>query len=331
MIISKTPLRMSFVGGGSDLPAFYREEVGAVLSTSIDQYMYLCVNRKFDRKVRLSYSRTEEVDAAVDLEHPLAREALALVGIEGGIEIASMSDIPSRGSGLGSSSTYTVGLLNALYAYRERHRSKADLAREACEIEIDRCGEPIGKQDQYAASFGGLNLIRFHPDESVSVDPVVCSTRTAAALEQRTLVFFTGRTRSASLVLAEQSLAISQGDRRLLMRRMVELAFELKRALEVANIAAVGPLLDENWSLKKQMSGAITDMQIDNWYATAMANGAEGGKLLGAGNGGFLMLHAPVERHDGIAAALPGLERVRFGFDRVGTQILYYQPSPSTP
>jgi len=174
VIVSKTPLRMSFVGGGSDLPAFYREEMGAVLSTSIDKYMYICVNKKFDGRIRISYTRTEEVERREEVEHPLVREALDLVGIDGGIEIASMADIPSKGSGLGSSSTYTVGLLNALYAYRNQFASKEKLASQACEIEIDRCGEPIGKQDQYAAAYGGLNLIRFHPDDSVSVDPVIC-------------------------------------------------------------------------------------------------------------------------------------------------------------
>lgn len=330
MIISKTPLRMSFVGGGSDLPAFYREEPGAVLSTSIDKYMYICVNRKFDGRIRLSYSRTEEVDSASQLEHPLVREALTMTGLEGGIEIASMADIPSKGSGLGSSSSYTVGLLNALYAYRNEYRSKEDLARQACHVEIDRCGEPIGKQDQYAASFGGLNLIRFHPDESVSVDPVICRPEVISSFEASTLVFFTGRTRSASAVLAAQSAALQTAGRRLLMRRMVELAFEFKRELESGHLDAIGTLLDENWSLKAQMSSGISDDQIDAWYATATAHGALGGKLLGAGNGGFLMFFAPPERHETIAKALPTLRRTTFKFERNGTQIVFFQPADRT-
>jgi D-glycero-alpha-D-manno-heptose-7-phosphate kinase len=333
MIVSKTPLRMSFVGGGSDLPAFYREEVGAVLSTSIDKYMYLCVNRKFDGRIRVNYSRTEEVDLPSQLEHPLVREALDIVGIQGGIEIASTADIPSKGSGLGSSSTYTVGLLNALYAYRNRYVSKETLAHLACDIEINRCGEPIGKQDQYAAAYGGLNLIRFHPDDSVSVDPVICRPDLLAEMEASTLVFFTGRTRSASAVLAHQSAGLhSSGglpavERRQLMRRMVQLAFELKQELESGTLENFGDLLDENWRLKSQMASGISDPQIDHWYTTGLAHGAKGGKLLGAGNGGFIMFFAPPERHEAIIQALGELQPVRFRFDRNGAQIVFYQPS----
>ena len=291
MIVSKTPLRMSFVGGGSDLPAFYREEVGAVLSTSIDKYMYVCVNKKFDGRIRISYTRTEDVEHRKQVEHPLVREALDLVGIDGGIEIASMADIPSKGSGLGSSSTFTVGLLNALYAYRNQFVSKENLARQSCEIEIDRCGEPIGKQDQYAAAYGGLNLIRFHPDDSVSVDPVICKPSLLHNMEDSTLVFFTGRTRSASAVLANQSAAMQTTDRRALMRRMVQLAFEMKEQLESGTLDHFGDLLDENWRLKAQLTAGISDPQIDAWYTKGMANGALGGKLLGAGNGGFIILN----------------------------------------
>jgi D-glycero-alpha-D-manno-heptose-7-phosphate kinase len=326
MIISRTPLRMSFVGGGSDLPAYYREEEGAVLSTSIDKYMYLCVNRKFDGRIRLSYSRTEEVDTASQIEHPLVREALAMVGIDGGVEIASMADIPSKGSGLGSSSSYTVGLLHALHAYRNQYRSKDDLARDACHVEIDRCGEPIGKQDQYAAAHGGLNLIRFLPDESVIVDPVICAPELTRRFEESTLVLFTRRTRSASAVLAGQSAAMQDAQRRALMRRMVQIAFEFKRELETGSLDAVGSLLDENWRLKAQLSKGISDPEIDGWYAAALKHGASGGKLLGAGNGGFLMLYAPPERHASIAAALPDLVPTRFRFERNGTQIVYFQP-----
>lgn len=327
MIVSKTPLRMSFVGGGSDLPAYYREEIGAVLSTSIDKYMYICVNRKFDGRIRLSYTRTEDVQSRHEIEHPLVREALTLVDIDGGIEIASMADIPSKGSGLGSSSTYTVGLLNALYAYRNQFASKEKLARQACEIEIDRCGEPIGKQDQYAAAYGGLNLIRFHPDDSVSVDPVICKPLLLREMQDSTLVFFTGRTRSASAVLANQSAAMKTSDRRALIRRMVELAFEMKEQLESGTLDHLGDLLDENWRLKSQLTAGISDPQIDAWYATGMAKGALGGKLLGAGNGGFMMFYAPPERHADITAALADLHPVKFRFDSTGAQIVFYQPT----
>ena len=326
MIVSKTPLRMSFVGGGSDLPTFYREEMGAVLSTSIDKYMYICVNKKFDGRIRISYTRTEEVERREEVEHPLVREALDLVGIEGGIEIASMADIPSKGSGLGSSSTYTVGLLNALHAYRNQFASKEKLASQACEIEIDRCGEPIGKQDQYAAAYGGLNLIRFHPDDSVSVDPVICKPSLLQEMEESTLVFFTGRTRSASAVLSSQSAAMSSPDCRMLIRRMVQLAFEMKEQLETGTLEYFGNLLDENWRLKSQLTSGITDPQIDAWYAAGMAHGALGGKLLGAGNGGFMMFYALKERHAQITAALSDLEPVKFRFERTGAQIVFYQP-----
>jgi D-glycero-alpha-D-manno-heptose-7-phosphate kinase len=327
MIVSKTPLRMSFVGGGSDLPAFYKEEVGAVLSTSINKYMYIAVNRKFDGKIRLSYTKTEEVDSPSAVEHPLVREALLLTGIEGGIEIASMADIPSRGSGLGSSSSYTVGLLNALFAYKNEFASKEALARLACEIEIERCKEPIGKQDQFAAAYGGLNLIRFQPDESVSVDPVICRPELFAALQASMLVFFTGRTRSASAVLAEQSKAMQGQGRRLLVRRMVQLAFDLKTELESGSLQAFGTILDENWRLKSQLTAGITDPQIDAWYSTGMSHGALGGKLLGAGNGGFLLFFAPPQCHSAISSALAGLQVVPFSFDRSGAQIVFYQPS----
>ncbi len=327
MIVSKTPMRMSYVGGGSDLLAFYREELGAVLSTSIDKYMYLSVNRKFDGRIRVSYSRTEDVDLPHQVEHPLVREALTVVGIEGGIEISSMADIPSKGAGLGSSSAYTVGLLNALYAYKNQYVSKETLARQACDIEINRCGEPIGKQDQYAAAYGGFNLIRFYPDETVSVDPVICKPTLLRTLEDSTLVFFTGRTRSASAVLAEQSKALLLTDRKVLMRRMVQLAFELKTELEAGALDNFGAILDENWRLKSQLAKGITDPQIDAWYVTGMAHGAKGGKILGAGNGGFMMFFAPPHLHQAITMALSDLEPVKFRFDQNGARIVFYQPT----
>lgn len=300
--------------------------MGAVISTSIDKFMYICINKKFDGRIRLSYTKTEDVERREEIKHPLVREALKIVGIDGGIEIASMADIPSKGSGLGSSSSYTVGLLNALYAYLNHFASREKLASQACEIEIDRCGEPIGKQDQYAAAYGGLNLIRFHPDDSVSVDPVICKPALLQEMEDSTLVFFTGRTRSASEVLANQSAAMGSGDRRMLMRRMVQLAFEMKEQLESASLEHIGSLLNENWRLKAQLTSGITDPQIDEWYACGLAHGALGGKLLGAGNGGFIMFYAPKERHSEIISALSGLESVKFRFDRTGAQIVFYQP-----
>ncbi len=327
MIISKTPFRMSFVGGGSDLPAFYREELGAVLSSSIDKYMYICVNRKFEKRIRISYHKTEEVDCREQIQHPLVKNAMEIVGVENQIEIASLADIPSKGSGLGSSSSYTVGLLNALYAYRNQFVSKDYLARQACEIEINRCGEPIGKQDQYAAAYGGLNLIRFNPDDSVSVDPVICKPEVLLDFERSIIIFFTGRTRSASAILARQSTDTHRKINRQLLRRMVQLAFEMKVELELGRLEHIGEMLNENWRLKAQLSPGISDPQIDEWYNTALVNGASGGKLLGAGNGGFLMFYANHDRHQQIADSLSSLERVDFRFDRNGTQVVFYQPA----
>jgi D-glycero-alpha-D-manno-heptose-7-phosphate kinase len=320
-------MRMSFVGGGSDLPAFFTEETGAVLSTTINQYMYIAVNRKFDGRIRISYSKTEDVECVSQIVHPLVREALEVVGINGGIEIASMADIPSHGSGLGSSSTYTVGVLHALYAYKNQFVSKSKLAEEACEIEINRCQEPIGKQDQYAAAFGGLNLIRFHPDHSVSVDPVICSPATLRSFEESIIVFFTGRTRSASELLKRQSEVTHLPERKVLLRRMVELAHNMKRELESGTLEGIGAILHENWALKTQLTDGISDAQIDAWYRTGLKVGAKGGKLLGAGNGGFLMFTAPLDRHDAIKAALPDLIPIPFQFDRSGAQIVFYQPN----
>jgi D-glycero-alpha-D-manno-heptose-7-phosphate kinase len=327
MILSRTPLRMSFVGGGSDMSSFYREETGAVLSTSIDKYIYIAVNKKFDGQIRVSYSKTEEVHSVQDIAHPLVREALNMMDIREGIEIAGMADIPSRGSGLGSSSSYTVALLHALYAYKNQFVSKTTLAQQACEIEIERCGEPIGKQDQYAAAVGGLNLIRFHPDESVSVDPVICQPGILDQFESSMQVFFTGRTRSASEILARQSEALKQADRKVLMRRMVELAYLMKQDLESGSISDIGELLHENWVLKTQLSNGISDAQIDHWYKTGRDHGAQGGKLLGAGNGGFMLFYAPTDRHEAIRRALPDLQPVTFRFDRNGSQIVFYQPN----
>jgi D-glycero-alpha-D-manno-heptose-7-phosphate kinase len=327
MILSKTPLRMSYVGGGSDLSAFYKDELGAVLSTSIDKYIYVALNKKFDGKIRISYSKTEEVDSINEIEHPLVREAMLLTNTASGIEIASLADIPSKGSGLGSSSSFTVGLLNALYALNNKYVSKSKLAEMACEIEISRCGEPIGKQDQYAAAFGGLNLIKFHPDESVSVDPVICKPSVLTELQDSTLVFYTGRLRNASSVLAEQSESLANNKNKVIMRRMVELAFELKGQLEANSLDNFGIILDENWRLKTQLANSIADSQINNWYSIGLANGAHGGKLLGAGNGGFMMFFAPKDRHQDISNALGGLKPVKFNFEANGAQVVFYQPS----
>ena len=323
MIISRTPLRMSFVGGGSDLPVFYRKYGGAVVSTAINRYVSVTVNQKFDDRIRISYSRTEDARTVNHFKHPLVREGLKLAGIAGGVEITSIADIPSKGSGLGSSSTFTVGLLNALHAYAGRHAGAEQLAREACEIEIERCGEPIGKQDQYAAAFGGLNLIQFNADDSVSVEPIICKRETLQQIQAHSVVFYTGITRSASAILKHQNSALATESKKCdVTRKMVELAHTLCDELRHNRVTAFGEIIHEGWRLKKSLTGGISTDVIDGWYQKARQAGAVGGKLLGAGAGGFLMFYAPPERHDAIERALK-LRRMDFKFDSQGSRIIF--------
>ena len=282
VIISATPLRMSFVGGGSDLPVFYRRFGGAVVSTAINQFVYVTVNKKFDERIRLSYSRTEDASSVARIRHPLVREALKMLGINGGIEITSIADVPSKGTGLGSSSSFTVGLLNALHAYAEHHAGAEQLAREACQIEIDRCSEPIGRQDQYAAAFGGLNFIRFNPDDSVVVEPIICKQQTIEQIQASILTFYTGMTRSASNILQRQQSAMaSEKKKQTVMRQMAELAAQLRRDLQANRAAALGEIIHEGWMLKKSLTSGISTDVIDQWYEKARKAGATGGKLSG--------------------------------------------------
>ena len=324
MIISRTPLRMSFVGGGSDLPVFYRKFGGAVVSTAINQFVYITVNRKFDEKIRVSYSKTEEAKTVDRIKHPLVREGMKMLGIDGGVEITSIADIPARGSGLGSSSSFTVGMLQALHAFSGRHAGAEQLAREACEIEIGRCGEPIGKQDQYAAAYGGLNFIQFNPDESVFVEPIICKRETIEQLQAHTLVFYTGITRSASAILRHQQTALATKKKKQnVTRKMVELAHNLRRELQHNRAASFGEIIHEGWRLKKSLTAGITSDAIDDWYELARKAGAIGGKLLGAGTGGFLMFYAPPDRHEAIARALGKLRRMKFAFEPSGSRIIF--------
>ncbi|HJW91446.1 MAG TPA: GHMP kinase [Anaerolineales bacterium] len=329
MIISRTPLRISFTGGGSDLPAFYRQEQGAVLSTTINKYIYITVNRKFDEQIRASYSITEIVDSVDELRHELIREALKLVYHPPcGIEITSISDIPSRGTGLGSSSTYTVGLLNSLYAHLGQSVGAERLAREACTIEIERCQKPIGKQDQYIAAYGGLKFIRFNPDESVFVDPVICTAETRQNLQANLLLLYTGLTRSADTILEEQGLN-TENDRasRASLSRMTRQAWQMREALQANDLRGFGEILHEGWLDKKNLASGITSPEIDEWYETARRHGALGGKILGAGGGGFLLLCAPPDRFQDITSALPLLRPVPFQFEPQGSKIIYVEES----
>ena len=325
MIISRTPLRMSFVGGGSDLPSFYEKFGGAVLSATIDKYIFVTCNRKFDSGVRVSYSRTEEVSRVDQIQHPIVRAVMGFLDIEGGVEITTVADVPSRGTGLGSSSSFTAGLLNVLHAFAGRHASPGRLAQESCYVEIDLCGEPIGKQDQYAAAFGGVNLIEFLPDGRVDVSPVTMSVERRKRLFGGFIAFYTGITRSASQLLMIQGAEVA-GDsaKQAALKRMVELTYVMRTEFISGSIDNVGPILDENWQLKKSLAGGISSGAIDHWYLAARRAGATGGKLLGAGGGGFLLLYANEDRHDAIAAALSDLRRVEFGFEPVGSRIIFY-------
>ena len=324
MIISKTPLRMSFVGGGSDLPVFYRKYGGAVVSTAINKFVYVTVNKKFDDRIRVGYSKTEEAQTVDKIKHPLVRESMKMLGINGGIEITSIADIPAKGSGLGSSSSFTVGLLHALHAYACRYASAEQLARESCEIEIERCGEPIGKQDQFAAAFGGFNFIEFYPDDSVSVEPIICQRETMRQLQENTLVFYTGITRSASTLLKTQREVVAADEaKQKVLGKMVELARQLKAELQKNNLNAFGEIIHENWELKRSLTHAVSNDVIDDWYAHARKAGAMGGKLLGAGSGGFLMFYALRERHEAIRKALKELRQMDFGFETQGSKIIF--------
>jgi D-glycero-alpha-D-manno-heptose-7-phosphate kinase len=317
---------MSFAGGGSDISAYYREFGGAVLSTAIDKYIYVNVNKKFDSGIRVGYSVNEEVGDVPSIKHPIVRESLKFLQIPGGVEITTIADIPSSGTGLGSSSAFTVGLLHALNAFRGQHSSSERLAFDACHIEIDCCGEPIGKQDQYASAYGGFNLLEFNADDSVVVKPIIWEKATHNLLQDRILVFYTGKTRSASKLLREQIEAVSSSiDKQHTMHRMVRLAYELTEELQRNDLESFGEILDEGWSLKKSLGADVSNSEIDEWYASAKKAGALGGRILGAGAGGFLMLYAHQGDHIKITHALAHLQKVEMRFDPLGSRIIFYQ------
>lgn len=325
MIISRTPLRMSFTGGGSDLPTFYQRYGGAVLSTAIDKYVYVTVNQKFDNGIRIAYSSNEEVNSVSEIKHHLVRAAMEYLEIGGGVEITTIADIPSRGTGLGSSSSFTVGLLHALNAFKSNYISAERLGLDACHIEIDLCGEPIGKQDQYAAAYGGFNLIEFQPDDSVIVTPLICAKETINFIQRNTIVFYTGITRSASALLKNQSDAmIEDTTKQRIMQRMVSLTYTLFDELQKNNTQVFGEILHENWMLKREMTAGISNSEIDSWYDRARAAGAVGGKILGAGAGGFLMLFAPEHCHNSIVSALAELRKIPMSFEPLGSRIIFY-------
>jgi D-glycero-alpha-D-manno-heptose-7-phosphate kinase len=322
MIISQTPYRVSFAGGGTDLPAFYRHEYGAVLSTTIDQHMYVSVHRRFEPTIRVAYSKTETAERLDAVQHDLVREAMRLVGVDEPLEITTIGDVPA-GTGMGSSSTLTAGLLTALYAHRGRIVDRERLAQESCRIEIDILHKPIGRQDQYAAAFGGLNYIRFHPDDTVDVEPVPCSAETLAELERHVLLIYTAQTRSADEILERQSAATPQ--RLDVLRQMRDLADQMRAALAgMGNLSEFARLLHAGWELKRSLGCGISSGPIDDLYERARRAGAEGGKLLGAGGGGFLLLMAPPDRHRAIREALGRRQELEFRFARHGSRVIFY-------
>lgn len=321
MIITKTPFRVSFCGGGSDMENFYEKYGGCVLSTSINKYCYISIHPYFnENQTLLKYSENELVDSPDQIRHRIFRQVLTDMGIHG-VEISSTADIPG-GTGLGSSSTFTVGLLNTLNCYNGKFVSKDKLAKLACEVEIEKLGNPIGKQDQYGAALGGLNFIKFNQDGSVSHEPILMEGKTYKELQKNLLMFYTGTTRSANTILAEQTKNITSEDKAKNLLKMCGLAKDMKVALENNDISSFGKILDEGWQLKKELASGIANPAIDEAYEIAMKNGALGGKLLGAGGGGFLLFYCEEEKQDQLKKAI-GLRELDFSFERDGTSVIY--------
>jgi len=322
MILVKTPFRISLVGGGTDLPAFYtRNGHGAVVSAAINKYMYIVIHPYFHDKLRVKYSRTEDVDSIEELKHPIVRECLRMMKLTSGLEIASLADIPA-GLGLGSSSSFTVCLLHALHAYQGRFIGKPALAEEACHIEIDQLCEPIGKQDQYAATFGGLNYIRFNADHSVDVEGLRIGHDITDELMRRFLVFYIGRNRNASDILREQQGAVGEEGKLMIARNLSELADRLREAIVEARLDSVGEILNDGWQLKKKLASKISDSEIDRIYETGLRAGATGGKLLGAGGGGFMLFYCEPDLQPRVREVL-GLRELSVELEREGSKVVY--------
>lgn len=321
MIIVQTPLRISFFGGGTDFPSYFMEEGGCVLTSAIDKFIFLAIKERFDAKLRVGYTRTEMVDRVDEIQHELIREALRRTGIESGVEITTMGDIPSEGSGLGSSSTVTVGALNAMYAYQGEIASAERLAREACTIEIETLRKPIGIQDQYIAAYGGLRFLEFMPDGEVRAEKVSITTDARRALNDNFLLFFTGVSRSASSILTEQKSNIR--DRLVELREIKHMAHQARAYIEAENFDALGELMHQSWELKKKLAGMISNGQINDMYEAARTAGAIGGKIAGAGGGGFLLLYVPYERQGRVRAALSNLQELPFRLEADGTKIIF--------
>ncbi len=324
MIVTKTPLRVSFFGGGSDVEAFYNQHEGAVLSTTIDKYIHLAVQHVARPHYKVMYSEVEQVSDIEHIKHDRVKAALRRFNIPQGIEIASFADIPTKGTGLGSSSSFTVGLVQALAKYNGTTLSRYDAAEMACDIEINDCGERIGKQDQYAATFGGFNFITFNKS-GVDVAPVNVKTDTVELFNDHLLCFYTGQTRSASTILSDQVEKLERKDSDIvfLTREMVDIARTAKAELQAGRIHNVGALLDDAWRIKRKLSLGITNPIIDQMYEDAMKAGALGGKLLGAGGGGYLLMYVPTKRAVDVLTALKGFQSFHFNFTDKGSTVEY--------
>jgi D-glycero-alpha-D-manno-heptose-7-phosphate kinase len=325
MIITRSPLRITLGGGGTDLPSYYREHSGFLLAAAIDRYVYVTVMRPFIPGIFLKYSRQEHIDSVDEVQHPIIREAIRMLEFKTPqLEITTLADIPA-GTGLGSSGSFTTALLKALYAHRRRLLHPSELAQLACEIEINRLREPIGKQDQYIAAYGGITCFNFHADETVEAMPLGISMDTIFDLEDNLLLFFTGFSRSAGSILKDQHTRTQQSDQEILqnLHYVKELGLRSKRALEDGNTTLFGELMHEHWEHKKRRSDGMSNPRIDEWYELGCANGAIGGKLVGAGGGGFLMFYAADRKRLRQAMSHAGLEEVRFRFDFEGTKVLF--------
>lgn len=321
MIITQTPLRISFAGGGTDLAAYYAEREGYVVSSAIDKFAYVIVKERFDDLIYLNYMKKEIRSHVAEVEHELIREAMRVAGVEGGVEVTLLSDIPSEGAGLGSSSSFTVGLLNAFHMYRGDQVTAEQLAREACEIEIDRLGKPIGKQDQYIAAYGGLRSFRFRPGGEVEVERLAVSPAHVRQLGARLSLFFTGRTRKADVILKEQRERT--GDRFAELDGIKRLALELRPALEAADFDRLGSVLHANWELKRRLASGISDGPIEEMYARARAHGALGGKICGAGGGGFLLVYCPAERQERLEKGMDEYRAMPFRLESDGSKVIF--------
>jgi len=326
MIITRSPLRISLGGGGTDLPSYYREHGGFVLAGAIDKFVYITLHETFVPKIIVRYSKTEVVSHAEEIEHPILREALKLMSIQDPhLEIASLSDIPA-GTGLGSSGSFTTALLSALHAYCRNYVTQRDIAEQACHIEIDILGEPIGKQDQYIAAYGGITAFQFAPDGPVDVQPLKLPPATLHRLEDGLAMFFTGYTRNASEILKDQDTRSRQKDKDMIeqMHFVKQVGYDSKAALQAGDLRAFGELMHRHWERKRARTAGMSNGEIDRYYERARANGAIGGKLIGAGGGGFLLFYTEDKARLSKAMAAVGLREVRFRFDFGGNRVMQY-------